>query len=95
MNYLTIEQAEYKFIGIVDGRVKLRRMSSGKSHPKYIGCGVEPSFKIKFDYREGHYIEIPTDSWGVKEIIHVRDLIEGWDLMNEIIYDAKDRMEEE
>ena len=91
MNYINIEQADYKFIGIVDGRVKLRRMSSGAKSPKYIGCGVEPSFRIKFDYREGHYIEVPSDSWGVKKIFRVRDLIKGWELMNEIIYDMEDR----
>lgn len=91
MNYLKIQQADYKFMGIVDGRVKLRRMSSGVNLNKYIGCGVEPSFKIKFDYREGHYIEVPTEVWGEKEIVRVRELIKGWNLLNEILYDIKDR----
>lgn len=91
MNYLKIQQADYKFIGIVDGRVKLRRMSSGANFKGYIGCGVEPSFKIKFDYREGHYIEVPTDNWNETEIIKVRDIVKSWDLLNEILYDIKDR----
>ncbi|MGL5707510.1 MAG: hypothetical protein ACRDDF_04510 [Aeromonas sp.] len=91
MNYVTIEQAEYKMIGIIDGRVKFRRMSSGVNSKGYIGCGVEPSFKIKFDYREGHCIEVPTGNWCGKEVIKVRDLMKNWELLNEIIYDTKER----
>lgn len=87
---ININNAWYKVLGIIDGRVKLRRVSPS-AKGRYDGCGAEPSFKIKFHYEEGHYIEVPSSSYGVRDKIYLHQILKVWHDMIEISADIERR----
>lgn len=87
---ININNAWYKVLGIIDRRVKLRRVSPSVKD-SYDGCGAEPSFTIKFHYKEGYYIEVPGSRYGERDKIYMDHILKIWQDMNEILSDVERR----